>query len=97
MAEKLAQHATGCLAGGSSWIAQHGRWPSPGALLPSIYPSPHPTPPHPCLLACLPACSFYFWVDVIATLSILIDIPTIMDPVIYSVSGGGRGGGVGLG
>ncbi len=32
-----------------------------------------------------PIRSFYFWVDVIATLSILIDIPAIMDPIINGV------------
>lgn len=34
-------------------------------------------------------CSFYFWMDVIATLSILIDIPAIIDPVINGVSRAG--------
>lgn len=32
--------------------------------------------------------SFYFWVDVVATASILLDIPAIVDPVISSVSAG---------
>ncbi|KAI7843293.1 hypothetical protein COHA_003125 [Chlorella ohadii] len=32
--------------------------------------------------------TFYFWVDVIATLSILIDIPAIMDPIINGANDG---------
>lgn len=35
----------------------------------------------------LSRCRFYFWVDVIATVSILIDMPAIMDPIINGVSG----------
>lgn len=36
-------------------------------------------------LPCPPLPSFYFWVDVISTLSILIDMPFIMDPIIQGV------------
>ena len=31
------------------------------------------------------ACRFYCWVDIIATLSILINIPALINPIIYSV------------
>lgn len=45
-------------------------------------------PPAPFLPLPSRSRSFYFWVDIISTISILLDIPAIVDPIVSSVSGG---------
>lgn len=57
--------------------------PCPGSLQPCrLLSARHCPPTHPFIHSLR---SFYFWVDVIATLSILIDIPAIMNPIINGV------------